>query len=169
MNNQAIWYLAYTKPGREQEAKENIDRQGYTTYLPMLQGRKRQRGRLRDILTPLFPRYLFIQLTEGIDDWSPIRSTRGVNNLVRFGPTLARVPDALIAKIRAREADDGFHCEKASFFKRGDKIRIVDGPFTDCDAIFQTRCGEERVMILLDVVGKATRVEIPRISICTAN
>ncbi len=118
MNSQPSWYLILTKPRREHEAREHLERQGYTTYLPMLMESKKRNGRLRDILSPLFPRYIFIQLTAGLDDWSPIRSTLGVSSLVCFGSSPARIPDILVAGIQIREAEDGYHhAEKASLHR----------------------------------------------------
>ena len=48
----------------------------------------------------MFPRYLFIQLDRENDNWMPIRSTIGVQNLVQFGGIAARVPDNLISDLR---------------------------------------------------------------------
>jgi transcriptional antiterminator RfaH len=160
MNNPSVWSLIYTKPRQELEAQKQLERQGYTTYLPMLCRRERHGSRLQDTLTPLFPRYLFIRLTAGIDDWGPIRSTRGVSNMVRFGIEAARVPDNLIEEIRTHAGEDGYHHEEALEFKQGDRVHIADGPFSGCAAIFQASRSEERVLILLDVVGQATRVEV---------
>jgi transcriptional antiterminator RfaH len=38
----------------------------------------------------LFPGYLFIQLDEKLENWSPIRSTKGVQNFVKFGLNFAQ-------------------------------------------------------------------------------
>ncbi|MCP3669568.1 MAG: transcription/translation regulatory transformer protein RfaH [Gammaproteobacteria bacterium] len=169
MTEQSAWRLVYTKPRQEIEASKQLERQGYTIYLPMLRKRIRQCGEMVSSQVPLFPRYLFIHLTEGLDDWGPIRSTRGVSGLVRFGMKLAHVPDGFIADIREREMEDGFCCEATPRFKQGDKVRITDGPFSDYEAVFQAPHGENRVLILLDLIGKATRVEMAVESIVAGN
>ena len=51
----------------------------------------------------LFPGYLFIQLDEKLENWSPIRSTKGVQNFVKFGLNFAKIPDSVIAFIEANE------------------------------------------------------------------
>jgi transcriptional antiterminator RfaH len=165
MSEPSAWHLIYTKPRQELNATENLRRQGYTIYLPMLHSRKRKGSRTTETLVPLFPRYLFIHLTAGLDDWGPIRSTTGVSSLVRFGMEPVRVPDGLIDCIRARENEDGTHQETAPEFTHGDKVQITDGPFSGYEAIFQTQRSEERVLILLDVVGKATKTEVPLASV----
>lgn len=89
MMPQKHWYLAHSKPGQEEVAKTNLERQGYTVYLPLCNLFRRRMGRRLAVIGPLFPRYLFIQLESGVDDWRPIRSTKGVAALVRFGTELA--------------------------------------------------------------------------------
>jgi transcriptional antiterminator RfaH len=151
------------------EAQRQLERQGYTTYLPILCQHKRRNGRRLETHSPLFPRYLFIHLTAGIDDWGPIRSTRGVSGLVQFGSEAASVPDELIAEIRVRAEEDGYHHEDRMEFKRGDSVRISDGPFSGYEALFQSSRGEDRALVLLDVIGQTTRVEVPSESISNNN
>ncbi len=81
------WYLVHTKPRQEACALQNLERQGYDCYLPLLASEKLIKGAVTKLAEPLFPRYLFIRLDTGdsAKSWSPIRSTRGVSKLVGFG------------------------------------------------------------------------------------
>jgi len=155
------WYLLYSKPQRERSALENLDRQGYEAYLPLIRNRRRRGGRYVRVIEPMFPRYLFIQLSDETDDWGPIRSTIGISKLVRFGEIPARVPDDLVASLRAREDDAGIQDLPPPDFKTGEKVRIVEGPMAGYQGIFQAKTGQERVIILLDLAGKSTRAELP--------
>jgi transcriptional antiterminator RfaH len=87
------WYLIYTKPKSEQIAKENLERQSYVTYLSLILGRAKKRDKAIKSVQPMFPRYLFISLS---DDWEHIRSILGVSNLIRFGITPTKASDVLI-------------------------------------------------------------------------
>src|SRR3990170_842183 len=93
------WYLIQTKTCQERLARENLERQGYTIYLPFAEIRRRRRGKTIRVIDPMFPRYLFIYLSDETDDWRPIRSTLGVTTLVRFGQVLAKVPGNLIISL----------------------------------------------------------------------
>ena len=97
------WYLVHSKPRRERAALANLERQGYRAYLPLMRSRRRIAGRYQSRVEAMFPRYLFLDLDDTVDDWGPIRSTVGVSQLVRFGPRAARVPDALVQALKARE------------------------------------------------------------------
>lgn len=59
------WFAAHTKPRKEAVAEEHLRRQSYTVYYPRLFETKRRNGSWRQVIEPLFLRYLFVQLTEG--------------------------------------------------------------------------------------------------------
>ena len=65
------WYLVQSKPRNEARALENLLRQGYETYLPLIEVERLQRGKLLKKQEPLFSRYLFLHLEEGNDNWGP--------------------------------------------------------------------------------------------------
>jgi transcriptional antiterminator RfaH len=154
------WYLVYTKPHKEQVAKENLERQGYETYLPMTLVRRRRMGRGMDSVEPLFPRYLFIHLDATTDNWSPIRSTLGVNSLVKFGMYPSTVPDSLIEVLRTRDNDQGIQDIGEAEMKTGQTIRVMEGAMAGLEGIYLAKTGAERAMVLLDIVGKQTKVSI---------
>lgn len=162
------WYLIYCKPRQESAAQVNLGRQGYETHLPLAKVRKRRRGRWQDHIEPLFPRYLFIQLDSKTDNWSPIRSTLGVVNLVRFGLEPATIPDDLIQELLARANDEGlYELESLRNVNPGDPIRVCEGPMAGCEGIFVAKTSKDRVQVLLDIMGKQTRSHLPIESVKT--
>lgn len=154
------WYLVYAKPKKEELARVNLERQGYPTYLPKMRTPRRRQGRRIIRVEPMFPRYLFIHLDTETDNWAPIRSTLGVVNLVRFGMFPSPVPDDLIATLHAREDSEGIQDLPLHTFEEGQKVRIEDGPFMGYEGIFLAQTSQERVMILLDIVGKQARANV---------
>jgi len=154
------WYLVYTKPHGEDLARVNLERQGYEIYLPRVRQRRRRLGRVHYCIEPLFPRYLFIHLDTVTDNWMPIRSTFGVTRLICFGMDPAMVPDELVAALRARENADGLQLLPTDRFKRGEKVRVKDGPMMGFEGIFLARSSRDRVLVLLDIVGRHTRVNV---------
>ena len=154
------WYLVYSKPQQERLALENLERQGYDAYLPLIRNRRRRGGRYVAMIEPMFPRYLFLHLSDETDNWGPIRSTIGVSKLVRFGDIPARVPDDLIGALKGREDDSGVHDLPPPDFKAGDRIRIVEGPMAGYEGIFRAKTSQERVVVLLEIVGQSARVQL---------
>jgi transcriptional antiterminator RfaH len=103
---------------------------------------------------PLFPRYLFIRLGLGdtAKSWAPIRSTRGVSRLVKFGTEPAKVDDCLIELLKAKES--AANDEPVRLFKPGEKVRLMAGPFAGIEGIYQMAEGERRVMVLIELMSK---------------
>lgn len=154
------WYLIHTHPRQERKALENIERQGYGAFLPLMRSRKRCKGRLADVVEPMFPRYLFVRLNTTTDNWRPLHSTLGVSALVRFGVEPARVPPKLVELLRDRAGDDGIRNMPVSELNVGERVRIAAGPFEGFEGVLHAKSGRERVVLLLNLVGGAVRVEI---------
>ena len=154
-----VWYLVMSKPRGEEEALRNLQDQGYEAYLPRVSRKKRIRGRYQMVIESMFPRYLFIHLAAGIDDWGPIRSTPGVTTMVRFGERYAALPSNLIEGLRRRENKYGLIPLAPPAFEKGDAVRIIDGPFKDLEAIIHAKSGQERVILLLKIAGKEAKVQ----------
>ena len=157
------WYLIHTKPRQEALALTNLSRQGFECYMPMLRLQKIRQRKTALVAEPMFPRYLFIRLdTSGSgQSWSPIRSTLGVNQLVRFGGQPAKVDGQLIDLIRSRE--QGTHAQP--LFTAGDNVTVADGPFAGLEAIYQNTDAESRSMILLNILSKPVAMRIDTVSL----
>ena len=154
-NKNNAWYLVATKTRSEHVAQKNLQRQSYTIYLPLVKSKHRRNGRYIPRAEALFPGYLFIQLNREIDNWSPIRSTIGVIGLVRFGGMPAKVPAGLIESLETNEDESGY--QKIDQQPRsGDRINIIDGPFAGQQGAFQAMKGSDRVLVLLNIMGKNT-------------
>lgn len=154
------WYLVYCKPRQEVTARRNLERQAYRTYLPLMRQARRRNGRKVSVIAAMFPRYLFIRLNEETDNWGPIRSTLGVVSVVRFGQAPAAVPDVLIELLRKREDAEGIQLLPVEEYRVGEKIRITEGGFAGYEGIFLARSGRDRVTVLLQVLGRATRARV---------
>ncbi|MDR9467622.1 transcription/translation regulatory transformer protein RfaH [Marinospirillum sp.] len=150
------WYVIQCKAKESFRAAENLENQGFEVFHPFIQVEKVRQGKLKLIDEPLFPYYLFIHLSEVADNWRPIRSTRGVLKLVSFGHQPVRVADELVEMLRERVAP-----QPEDYLKAGDRVLIEEGPFKGLNAIFQTKKGEERVILLLDLLQKQQRLEVP--------
>lgn len=137
---------------------ENLRNQSYTCYAPTHPVEKIRHGKRVCLDEPLFPGYLFINLCEYTESWHPIRSTRGVLRLVTFANQAVPVADTIIDGIQSRlnsEADG------KPVFATGDPVTVIEGPFRDLEAIFRTIDGEERAIILLNLMQRQQQIKVP--------
>jgi transcriptional antiterminator RfaH len=155
------WYVVHTHPRAEAKAALNLDRQGFTCYLPRYLKRRRHARRIETVAAPLFPRYLFVALDLARQQWWPIRSTFGVTNLVYNGEQPAAIPSDVIQAIKAREDSQGLvGLPRKPRFAPGDTVRIIDGVFSSCLGLFEGMPDRERVAVLLELLGRKVRVFI---------
>lgn len=149
----ARWYVVKTKVRAEQLAEENLCRQGYAAWLPRVTCERRRRGKWQPNSEPLFPGYVFVELEAGVQNFSPIRSTRGVSNLVSFAREPKAMPEGAVESLRKLH-DSLEDTAGVELFEKGQKVRLVDGPFKGWEGVYDTRRADERVIILLQVLGK---------------
>lgn len=139
---------------------ENLSRQDFEVYLPLIEILKRRAGEITARVEPFFPRYLFIKLDKTSDNWAPIRSTRGVSGLVKFQGVPKAVPDLLIESLRANEDSRQLQNLQRQKWQAGDNVEIESGPFAGYSCIFEESRGEGRVSVLMDIIGKETRATL---------
>ena len=158
------WYLIHTKPKQEFRAQENLNHQGYTTFLPTLKVQKLKNNTVEVQEDPLFHRYLFIQLDQVQSNWFPIRSTKGVHQIVRFGmyaePVI--VPEPLVEDLRTWDYD---RLLAKVLFENGEPLQIKEGPFKnfvgDFLQLLKDSTGESRALLLIDILGKTQKIKVP--------
>ena len=138
------WYLIKTKPRQEKIAKQNLKNQGYEAFCPV--------SKINNQLAVLFPGYLFVQLNEKTQNWSPINSTKGVSHFVKFGLNFAKVPTTVIKFIKANQHITTEKLKNLYKFKPGDKIQISDGVFNNFVAIFESYKSDDRVILLMNLL-----------------
>jgi transcriptional antiterminator RfaH len=146
------WYLLKTKPRQENVAIKNLENQEYCVYCPTV--------KINNKHVVLFPGYIFIHLDKKTDNWSPIRSTKGVVNFIRFGVIFAQVPDNVIEFIKANELITAEKFMNLNIFKPGDKVQITDGVFKNCVAIFKSFKADDRVILLMNILGQQQEINL---------
>jgi transcriptional antiterminator RfaH len=146
------WYLVQSKPKAETLAQNNLLAQNYTVYCPKIT--------LNQKIQSLFPRYLFVYLDSEKDNFSPIHSTKGVANFVRFGVEFARISGKIIKNIQSKEVLMRDKISHFSQFKKGEKLHIKNGAFSDCEAIFSEYNADKRVIVLLKIMGQEQKIEL---------
>jgi transcriptional antiterminator RfaH len=157
------WHVIHTKVKEEFRALENLQAQGFEVFLPICQVQKKYQGKIKLAVEPLFSRYLFIRLSDVSSNWFPIRSTRGVSQLLRFGVLSEPVvlPDPIIDCLKQRCAkEEPLH----ELFNSGEMLEITQGPFKGFIGFFEKLKtlpdGIARALLLVEVLGSTQRLQI---------
>lgn len=158
------WYVMYTKPRQETVALENLQRQSYTVMYPRARLQKRKAGQgTVTVLEPLFPRYMFVQMEAGVDDFSKLRSTKGCIDLVKFGGKASTVPDDFIQLISTQADNDCvIDLQQTNALPLGSNVRVAEGPFEGLLGTIASAKSDHRVIVLLNILGAERNVELKK-------
>ena len=155
------WYALMSKPQKDAYAEEQLNNQGYKTYRPLAMRERLRRGKKIKVTESLFPRYLFINLDAVNDNWAPIQSTYGVSGMVRFGDLPLSIPASLIDQLRIQENQFAERAVDLDQFQSGDIVTIGSGSFEGLNAVFERYSGEERVILLMNILNEQAKVAVP--------
>lgn len=152
------WLVVYSKATQEDKAETNLKNQSFETYLPKFRKEVITSNKIKELIKPLFPRYLFIKITKNSiqKNIGLIRSTYGVSELLKIGEDPLVIKEEIIDSIRLMEKKHFQQLDHA--FKKGDKVSIKEGPYKNIEAIFLIDNGEKRATILFDLIGKPTKL-----------
>jgi transcription elongation factor/antiterminator RfaH len=162
------WFLVQTLSRVEPQARLQLHRQGFRTYLPQYVRTIRHARQLRTVVAPLFPCYIFAILDLGRDRWLSVRSTVGVARLVGADDRPLPVPHGIVESLIAHASEanvtlfgDGLHI--------GEKVRISTGPFAEFIGTLERLDNSGRVRVLLNMMRGEISVSLQRSGVVPAS
>jgi transcriptional antiterminator RfaH len=160
------WHVVYTNIRCEFRANMGLKAKGFETFLPYLRKRIRHARYTQAVERPLFPRYLFVRFDVEKDEWfDPIKSTDGVEDIIRNNSIPVRIPqaelDPIIHAQKAGEFDLTRKRPISSEYAEGEVIRISAGPFAGFAAeVLATMPDKARAEVALQLFGRISRIAL---------
>lgn len=155
------WFCLRAQPKHEHIAAGHLRLlRGVEVFLPRLRFRRKTRRGAVWFTEALFPGYLFARF-----DWSrnlrAVHHASGVRGVIHFGERWPTVPDAVMADLQQLFGGEQLHVIPEVPVV-GDAVDIAGGAFHGLQAVVtQVMPGRERVLVLLDFLGRQTAVELP--------
>lgn len=157
------WFCLFLKSRLEFIAEKGLKEQDYEVYLPKtIDYRVIKNPKIK----PLFPEYMFIKLREGIDDFNPVKFTKGVRCFAPHSEPMA-IPNFIIEELKRNEDETGTHELAENAHNIGDSVAIISGPFSMYEAIIHKTVGG-RIWVIFDAMGKIP-VEVNKMNINALN
>lgn len=158
-DNSIGWFLAQLKPNCANIADRNLKRQGFETFLPLEEETRQRRGKFVNANRPLFPGYIFVALDVTRGAWRTVNSTYGITRLVSFGNEPTAMPKDLVAQLMGR-CDAQGKLLPAKLLAPGDQVTLTKGPFANFVAEVEKIAPDQRVWVLMDIMGAQTRISV---------
>ncbi|UCF67191.1 MAG: hypothetical protein JSV80_15655 [Acidobacteriota bacterium] len=154
------WFVVHTQPRKEFFVRERVEDLQRRVFLPLAETPCPRR--LQRALGPLFPGYLFAQLSVGRGDLAVLRWMHGVKRILGDGENPLPIDRNIVREIRAR-ADRTGRIAFGRALRAGQRVRVLNGPLVGLEGVLDgtvTR-PEERVAVLLEIFERATRAVLP--------
>ena len=153
------WYLLQTKPNAHVMACDNLRRQGFDVFLPLIYKTTKKNGKFLDIKTPLFPGYVFMGTSSDHISWKSINGTRGVSSALTLDGVYRSVSAQIIGGLQSRCDKDGV-IQSLNDIVKGDRVRIERGPFSEFICTIDQIGDDKRAWVLINLLQQQTRAEV---------
>jgi transcriptional antiterminator RfaH len=154
------WFILQFKSNSHHLAAKNLNRQGFETFLPLHETTSRRLSRFINTSKPLFPGYMFIRFDKAESEWHKINSTYGVSRLITFNSHLKSIPTKFVDSLMKRYDLSG-KLLPIKKLKEGDQVTILKGPFANFIATVEKYEADQRIWILMDLMGRKTKITTP--------
>jgi len=157
------WYVIHTRSRHEYKANSGLIQKNIVTFLPQTESWSKQKDRRKKILTPLFPGYIFTEVSY-LDNETKltILKTPGVVRILgkKENSEPIAVPDTQIDAIR-RFVDTKAEIFTIQYPQPGDPARIIDGPFAGVEGIVVKRNVEKELFVVsIELLQRSVAIQL---------
>jgi transcriptional antiterminator RfaH len=149
------WYVVHTRPRCEKKLVQYCERETIATTLPCISRVHQYRGKTVTFHSPLFPGYVFVQITRE-QRQKVFQSDYAANVLEVFDQ--AQFDHQLRDILRAVETE--LEVRLAPQIIPGCQVLIKSGPLRGVTGWVEKRVGIVQVILRLDFIGQAAAVSI---------
>ena len=162
------WFILQTKPNAYATACENLKRQGFDVFLPLMTKTIKKNGKFLETKIPLFPGYLFMGTSIDPIPWKTVNGTRGISKAVTLDGVYRSVDTRIIKGLQQRCNEQGIF-QSLRDIDVGDRAKIERGPFSDFICTVEKIKDGQRTWVLIDLLQQQTRAEVPLDSVSKLN
>ena len=157
------WYALHTKSRFENVVNEGLFKKSLEVFLPKIKVKSRRRDRKLMIQVPLFPGYLFVKTDLNPYEHIEILKTTGAVRLVGNTDGPLSIADDTIESLKIMVTTE-HPITTGTRFKKGDRVVVVDGPFTGVVGTFVRYRGQGRVIVDIEALGQFAGVDVSAVS-----
>jgi transcriptional antiterminator RfaH len=157
LGQEQVWHAVHTRYQQEMQVDRLLKMKGFDTFLPMFGTVHQWKDRKKEIMEALFPGYLF--LANIGEQKLPILTTPGVCSIVSVAGLPAAIPNNEIESIR-RALASPYRVERHPYLHEGDCVVVQEGPLAGVRGIFVRKGKAARLVLSVEMLGRAAAVEI---------
>ena len=154
------WYAVYVRSRYEKKVHLEFERQGLTSFLPLLETVRKWSDRKKRVTEPLFRGYVFVQI-DYRHEHVKVLDTDGVVRFIGIGrrPSVISPRDIDWLRRLVREPD-AIHRTVVSI-PPGENVRVLAGPFKDFEGVVIKEGGNDRLVVFFESIMQGVEITIP--------
>ncbi|MGA2883532.1 MAG: UpxY family transcription antiterminator [Bryobacteraceae bacterium] len=156
------WFALRIRSNHERITVRHLRERGYEEFAPSCKIEKRWSDRTKQIDHFLFPGYIFCRFDP--NDRLPVMTAPGVVDVVGFGRTPERIPDAEVERVR-RMVESGLLVTPYPYVQVGQAVLIERGPLSGVEGILVEVKGKVRLVVSVNLLQRSVSAEVDRHSI----
>ncbi|TGK38067.1 UpxY family transcription antiterminator [Leptospira andrefontaineae] len=155
------WYAVYTNSRTEKKLALELSKKGVTQYLPIISTKKQWSDRIKTVLVPVFPSYVFVKIDIRIEKLK-VLETSGAVKFVSIGETPIVIDEEDIETIRqiVTEYPDKIKIEREKMLAPGKKVLIRSGPFKDRKARVIRKGSKSSILVSISGMDTTVSLEL---------
>jgi len=151
------WLAAYTKARHETAVARQLEAKEVPFLLPTYVKSSHWSDRLKRVLAPLFPSYVFVQVSD--DERVRVLQTAGVVNFVSMAGRPAALSEEEVRLLQECAARPQVF-EPHPFLCVGQRVKVKHGPFAGWEGVLTFKKNSARLVISLDQIMRSVSVEL---------
>ena len=158
-SKQQYWYVLYTKSRHEFKVNHLLRDKNFNTYLPLKEEFRQWHDRIKQISSPLFPGYLFINCTMNKYEYYEILNCRGIVSVVgNKWPNFSTISENKIKSIRIA-LNNKLTVNVLNGIQKNDLIRIRSGPLKGIEGRLK-RKNEKKFLLYIELETLNQSIEV---------
>ncbi len=172
-SNEKKWYVLHTYSGYEdavaKSLKQRVESLGmedkiFNVLVPKEKKIKIKNGKKKMVEEKIYPGYVLVEMIVTDDSWYVVRNTPNVTGFVGSGTTPLPVSFDEMTSLKEKISREEPKYNIA--FKKGDLIKIIDGPFKDSEGkVSEVDQEKGKVKVMIDMFGRNTPLELDSLQI----
>lgn len=159
-NNMNNWYAVHVKSRHEFVSAKELIQKGIDTFLPSVLRLRQWKDRRKEIEFPVFPGYLFVNVSLATDTYFSVLKTRGVVSYISLNPGHPTpVNQEEINSLRLI-INSGQEMDIYPHLKEGKRVRIMRGPLQTAEGLLEKKEGQHYFVVNVDILGRSVSVKI---------
>lgn len=157
------WYAVHTRSRHEDRVLLGLTQKAFHAFLPKIEVWSKRKDRRKNILLPMFPGYLFVELAnlENATKLDVLKTFGVVRILGKpTGSDPLPVPDEKIDAIQ-RIVQSKVEVQQFQYPKVGEPARIIDGPFKGVEGlVLKTDYAKEMFVISIELLQRSIAIKL---------